>query len=98
MVKPICVIYFPADYTFTDRSKRIDTLELMTELNGWETRNDNRCPVEGEKYGGYMYWCFIRDNITEPQFEVFHPKKFTKANYEELKKLVMQNLKANEQL
>ncbi len=91
-MKPICLIYLPTDYSFSESGLIVKPIELMRELNMWQ--DDRRHSVSDEDaYGGYMYWCFKKEGITEPEMQVFHPKDFTEANYEELKELLLNKLK-----
>lgn len=83
-VQPICVMYFPRYYSFRG-DRLVDPLHLMKELNGWgDIHRDAKDPIRG-----YIWWCFFKENITEPELKVFHPKNFTKVQYEELKQLVL---------
>lgn len=89
-IKPICVIYFPKYFSMSRSDLILDPFELMKELNGWG-REGILYPDE-DRFGGYQYWCFHKEEITAPEFKVFHPKDFTEADYEELKQLVMSKL------
>jgi len=87
-VKPICVMYFPTDFSFGGGGRLIDPLYLMKELNGWSSDMPN--PRTG--MDDYIWWCFFKQNITEPELQVFHPKDFTPIQFEELKTLVLTEL------
>lgn len=86
-VKSICVMYFPKDFSFVD-DRTIEPFKLMKELNRWAEYEsmDN-------SYGGYIWWCFFKENITEPELQVFHPKDFTEIQYQELRDMVMEEIK-----
>jgi len=93
-MKPICVMYFPVDFTFHPSGMKIDLVDLMSEFNGWPSNSSKREQRDvGDSFGGYMYWCFHKENITEPELQVFHPKNFTKIQYKELKELLLNKLK-----
>jgi hypothetical protein len=93
MSRPICVIYFPEDYPLYKDGKIVEPMSLMKELNGWNADNDVHKNEVQERFGGYMYWCFSKPDIGAPEFQVFHPKDFTEADYKELEQLVMNKLK-----
>jgi hypothetical protein len=85
--QPICIIYFPKDFSFGEGELHVRPLDLMKEFNGWINPNPK------EPLGGYLWFCFFKDNITEPEFKVFHEKDFTKIQYLELKQLIEDSLK-----
>lgn len=88
-VKPICVIYLPKDFdlgTGQDKSSN----KLMSILNGWDTE----VAANRKNYWeGYLWFCFTKSDIDAPEFEVFHPKDFTYIQFEELKEMVMDEIK-----
>ena len=92
-MKPICVMYFPVDFSFKKSGKIDDLVDLMVQFNGWPSEKYKQMDSTNDAFGGYMYWCFHKDGITEPEIQVFHPKNFTKIQYEELKELLLNKLK-----
>jgi len=90
-VQPICVIYFPNDFSFGQGGLLVRPLELTNELNGW---NEG---AKGESLGNYLWFCFFKESITEPEFKVFYQKDFTEIQYKELRQLVENSIKQHEE-
>ena len=90
-MKPICVIYFPTEYSSMGGMISNWIYEYMAFLNGE--------PMEqyefgaAERFKDYCWFCFYKDGITEPEFKVFYSKDFTEIQYAELKQLVEDSLK-----
>jgi hypothetical protein len=90
-MKPICVIYFPTEYSSMGGMISNWIYEYMAFLNGE--------PMEqyefgaAERFKDYCWFCFYKDSINEPEFKVFHEKDFTEIQYQELKQLVEDSLK-----
>jgi len=82
--KPICVIYFPELFTLNGLN---NPLELATVLNGWDSKRESR-----PEFLDYLWFCFTKEDITAPEFQVFHPKDFTDIQLEELKSLVLNSI------
>lgn len=84
--KPIVVIYLPRHY---DVFKSIDPGELMAILNGNFGGDDNLVKIKVTKYWMDYYWfCFYKDEIDEPEFQVFYQKDQQPISNDELKKLI----------
>lgn len=84
--KPIVVIYLPRHY---DVFKSIDPGGLMAILNGNFGGNDNLGKIKVTKYWMDYYWfCFYKDEIDEPEFQVFYQKDQQPISNDELKKLI----------
>lgn len=81
--RPIAIIYFPYEFSFSESGHKIKPLDLMQNFNGMDRNNPH------EPLGGYLWFCFHKEGITEPEFKVFHTKDFTKIEYNELKELVL---------
>lgn len=88
-VQPICVIYLPKNFPFYGEASEIRTLELMNELNGWKPDHPK------EPLGGYVWFSFYKEGITEPEFKVFYEKDWDEIGFEELKKLVTDSINKN---
>ena len=90
MSKPIAVIYFPDNFVAggMDRSW---VYEYMRALNG-ESPTNNKWDLSHD-YSDYHWFCFYKDEITEPEFHIFFEKDFTPIQYEELRKIVYDSLK-----
>jgi len=89
MAKPICVIYFPDLYTSVDHDRNW-IYEYARFLNG-EQNDGGRYQWDGH-FTDYYWFCFYKNDITEPEFKVFHEKDFTPIKYEELKQLVLDSI------
>lgn len=86
-VKPIAIIYFPYDFSFGKGCKVISPLDLMQHFNGWQEQSNHREPI-----GGYLWFCFFKESLTDPEFKVFHSKDFTEIEYNELKEMVLKEI------
>lgn len=89
-VKPICVIYFP-DSFYTNKERHW-IYEYMRYLNGEQSDGSIKWSDRKDYWNQYYWFCFYKQDITEPELQVFHPKDFTEANYQELKDLVMKEI------
>lgn len=87
-IKPIAIIYFPYDFSFFEGGNKIKPLDLMEEFNGWRNPSNPREPL-----GGYLWFCFHKEDITEPEFKVFHIKDLTEIEYTEFKEMVLIEIK-----
>ena len=88
MSKPIAVIYFPENFTGGRNSSWI--YEYMGVLNG-EIPANNKWDLSHD-YSDYHWFCFYKDNITQPELQVFYEKDFTPIQYEELKQIIQESL------
>jgi hypothetical protein len=89
-VQPICVIYLPTESYPYETFKSAKPFQLMNEFNGWNNPERIREPL-----GGYLWFCFYKDSITEPEFKVFYEKDWDEIGFEELKKLVTDSINKN---
>jgi hypothetical protein len=88
-VKPICVIYLPYHFDLGS-GQDMAANRLMTILNGWDDKvADNR----KNYWEGYLWFCFPKHDIDAPAFVVYHPKDFTEIQFQELKDMVMKEIK-----
>jgi len=85
MPKPICIIYLPTDFNLPGISS---PTHLAYALNGWEYKTEQRPEIKE-----YLWFCFTKEGITAPEFQVFHEKDFTEIQYNELKELIINELK-----
>jgi hypothetical protein len=88
LIQPIAVIYFPDNFSFND-GNRIKCVELMSELNGW---SDKVMMVDKTPLGGYLWFCFIKEGITEPVIQVKKPTKLQKGEIEKVTELLKQQI------
>jgi hypothetical protein len=86
MIQPICIMYVPKDFCFGGSDLLFQPVEFMTHFNGWRNENQNI------SIGGYLWFSFFKEGISEPQFQVFFDKDFTAIQYNELKEIVMKGL------
>lgn len=93
MAKPICIIYFPDTFVVGNQD-RMWIYEFMRFLNGEQLENDKW--VSHKDFSDYHWFCFYKDEINAPEFQVFHEKDFTEIQYAELKKLITDSLASNE--
>ena len=84
MSKPICIIYFPETYCSIPNNREW-IYEYMSYLNG--DRNNKFSWMKHDFYD-YHWFCFYKDDISEPEFKVFYEKDFTEIKFEELKQIV----------
>ena len=86
-VKPIVVIYFPN--LFESGGERNWIYKFMAHLNG-KPSNENNVKWVGENgyWKDYYWFCFYKEDITEPELKVFYEKDFTPIQFEGLKKLI----------
>lgn len=83
-VKPICVIKL--DSTLPMHNERTVLSELPSLRDVFQK--------EMPDYHVWVVPIMSNEPLTEPvQLQVFHPKDFTEANYEELKELVLTHIK-----
>lgn len=84
MANPICVVYFPIDFTWMPNGQIVRLNDLMAEFNGWDRgeRFSNREPL-----GGYFWLCFFKEGITEPEIQVKKTTSITKKEVKELTEL-----------
>ena len=80
-------MYVPKDFSFTDGGLIVRPIDLMKEFNGWGS--EPRSPL-----GDYLWFCFFKEGITEPEFKTFYDKDFTPLQYNELKELVIKEWSA----
>lgn len=83
MTKPICLLYFPENFVGGHDSNWI--YKFMRSLNG-ETDGEWK---PNERTQDYIWFCFYKDNITEPELQVFHEKDWTDIQQQELKELIL---------
>lgn len=87
--KPICIIYFPESFSWSKSGIVIAPIDLMKILNGWGPDNNQS---RGD-YDGYIWFCFFKEGITEPEFKVFYEKDYTKKQYKDLEELINKAIK-----
>lgn len=87
--RPICVIYFPSTFVGSDKDRGW-IYNYMRFLNGEQDDGSNW--KHSEYFTEYYWFCFYKDGINEPEFQVFHEKDFTEIQYTELKELVLNNI------
>ncbi len=87
MVQPICVLYIPEHYSFEKSGRTIDPIEFMTQFNGWPDRHSPK----RDSVGGYVWFCFFKDGITEPVIKTYYSENFTPIQYDELKEMIEKN-------
>lgn len=90
MPKPICVIYFPHDFPANGRKSWI--YEYMRYLNGEQTDGSIKWDGRKEYWNEYYWFCFYKEEITEPELQVIHEKDFTEMQFQELKELVLSSI------
>ncbi|MES2382818.1 MAG: hypothetical protein V4538_17355 [Bacteroidota bacterium] len=88
-VKPICVIYFPDLFEAQNRQW---IYEYMRYLNGEQSDGSNKWDDRKDYWSNYYWFCFYKQDITEPELKVFHPKDFTDIQFQELKDMVLTEL------
>lgn len=92
MAKPIVVLYIPRDGYFSSyHSHEEPSAELMRIFNAnfGEESSNRTFPAYWLDY----YWLvFPKDEITEPELQVFFEKDFTPIKFEELKKIIEDTL------
>jgi hypothetical protein len=95
MAKPIVVMYIPRDgYFGKGMSGEEPVAMLMRSLNGNFGEDQSKNPVSYPLYWTDYYWLvFPKDEITEPELQVFYEKDFTPIKFEELKKFIEDSLK-----
>ena len=84
MVKPIAVMYIPRDLG----NEEIAPFELAAAFNG----EASKYKFNRELYKDYLWFVFPQDSY-EFDLKVFHPKDFDNSKYEELKSLLMEEIK-----
>jgi hypothetical protein len=89
--KPICVIYIPESFSIGMRNCSSAANELMTALNGWGDEIDKS--LRDKKLDEYIWFSFVKPDISTPEFKVFYEKDFTEIQYQELKQLIEDSLK-----
>lgn len=96
MAKPIVVLYIPRNYfEFPDGDP---SQELMRMLNGNYGEDKDTHKIHYPLYWTDYYWfVFPKEEITEPELQVFYEKDFTPIRFEELKKFIEDALKAKEE-
>jgi len=90
MPKPICIIYFPD--LFDVNNNRNWIYDYMRALNGEENKDSKTNYKLSHDYSDYHWFCFYKDEITEPEFKVFYEKDFTQIKFDELKQIVSNSI------
>lgn len=90
MAKPICIIYFPENYSSVIPSNNNWIYEYMGFLNGEGGKNSKW--EKSDYFTDYYWFCFYKYDINAPEFQVFHEKDFTDIQYQELKEMITRNL------
>jgi hypothetical protein len=87
MSKPICVIYFPFNYRdgISNESWIYDYARFLNGISDSKFQ-------QNDYFKDYYWFCFYKYEIEEPEFKVFYEKDFNEIKYEELKKLIIENL------
>ncbi len=85
-VKPICVIYFPNQ--FYEKRDNNWIYEYMRYLNGQQSDGDVKWDERKDYWNQYYWFCFYKDDITEPELQVLNAKDITPIQFEELEKLI----------
>lgn len=94
MAKPIAVLYIPREYYKSFEREDI-TNTLMKELNGGFGK-----PLEGSLYYNqywieYYWLVFFKDQIIEPELQVFNVQGQKPIDIEELKQHIETHLNKN---
>jgi hypothetical protein len=94
--KPIVMMYIPPDSFFHSSGEDSRTI-LMRQLNGNYGQPLQEAGITYPDYWKDYYWLvFTKDDIDEPELQVFYDKDFTPINFEELKKFIEDSLKTKE--
>ncbi len=100
MAKPIVVMYIPREGYFGHRMANDEAASvLMRNLNGnfGEEIKDGGNVYHMPDYWTDYYWLvFPKEDITEPELQVFYEKDFTPVKFEELKHFIEEALKPKE--
>lgn len=85
MAKPIVVIYVPKHFP----ESGWDPSQVMNILNNTENEK-----TRSTNYWTEYYWfCFVNEELDTPELKVFYDKDFTPINFEELKKMIDEQIK-----
>lgn len=90
VAKPICVIYFPERFEGVSVDRNW-IYEYMQYLNGEKVASKNYWQ-HTDYWKDYYWFCFYKEDINEPQFDVFYEKDFGEIKFEELKKIVLESI------
>jgi hypothetical protein len=90
MAKPIVVMYIPREGYFSDQHGWDETwYELTRILNGNFGEQSSKDKRTYPLYWTDYYWLvFPKEDIPEPELQVFYEKDFTPIKFEELKKFI----------
>lgn len=84
MAKPICVMYIPHNYGSWEPNL---LMEILNGFNGSDAEITNKITIT-DYWADYYWFCFHKDDITEPALQVFCEKDFTPIKFEELKNFI----------
>jgi hypothetical protein len=87
-IKPIAIIYFPDQ--FYEGQHRNWIYEYAASLNGDNMEGRFKLSTD---YTQYLWFCFYKSDIDNPDLIVHHPKDFTPIQFKELKDMVMEEIK-----
>lgn len=91
MAKPIVVMYIPLELSLGKGGRISSANDLMNSLNGWGIYE--QIPALSD----YIWLCFDKHSITEPELQVFYEKDQQPITNDEIRKLIEDNVNTQKQ-